>query len=174
MVTHEQFIQSVACIVAARLGPTERAKVETIKLVYGAGHGGIRGVTYYSRWKAGAETVPFVEVSAFGQEHWVQVAGTTIHELAHVLAGWNAGHGPIWKEACERLGLRKAKAAGHSYRLSSFAPDIREAIAALPRPSEGEPVAALSFGLGLVPMKECPAGIGTRGGKSRGDRKSVV
>lgn len=172
--THETFIANVAAIAARRLNPIEQQKIGAIKLVYGAGNGGVRGVTYYNRWKPGGDTqIPFVEISAFGQESWVQVAGTTLHELAHVLAGWEAGHGRDWKEACERVGLRLAKAAGHHYTFAGFAPDIREAIAALPRPNDGEPVQSLGsiFGALGVPTfkpRACPAGIGTRGGRSRG------
>lgn len=166
MRTHESFVQGVACIVAARLNPEERAKVEAIKLVYGAGEAGLRGITYYQRWKTTTDVVPFVEVCAFGQESWIQLAGTTIHELGHVLAGMGHGHDKTWKEACEALGLRKIKAAGTRYHLANFDPDVRTKVAALDRPDDGAP---FDNQLGsLVPMKSCQAGIGTRGGKSRG------
>lgn len=170
MQTHEKFVQAVACIVAARLGATDRAKVEAIKLVYGAGETGLRGVTYFQRWKATDDIVPFVEVCAFGQESWIQLAGTTIHELGHVLAGMGRGHDATWKAACEAMGLRKVKAAGTQYHLASFTPDIRNAIAALDKPDDGAPVISLANNglFGYQPMKACPAGIGTRGGKSRG------
>lgn len=175
MSTHEQFVHSVAALAIARLNADETLKAQAVKLVYGSGPSGTRGVTFYSRWKKAGQTdaVPFVEVSAFGQESWVQVAGTTIHELGHVLAGWSAAHGKDWKAACERLGLRRIKAAGTRYCLAMFAPDLRNAIAMLPRPSDGEPVSPVAGMVGAGPLgpvtvKGCNVGIGTRGGKSRG------
>ena len=87
-------------------------------------------------------------------------------------AGHGAGHSKAWKDQCAKLGLRLAKAAGHSYQLASFDPDLRLAIAALPKPDDGEPVTALGAGLiglgpqGLITLKPCGAGLGTRGGKS--------
>ena len=171
--THEQYIEAIRALARDYLrNPDERAKVDAIKLVYGAGETGLRGITYYSKWSKGNDKVPFVEICAFGQSSWVQVAGTTIHELGHVLAGWGAAHGPDWKAACERLGLRKIKAAGTRYMLANFDPALRARIAALPRPIEGEPVSGITLpfnGLGMGPtMKPCGAGVGTRGGKSRG------
>lgn len=170
--THEAFIASVARIACqrAQLTNDDKAAIAGIKLVYGAGQAGLRGVTYYNRWKGGSDAPkPFVEVCAFGQESWVQVAGTTLHELGHVLAGWEAGHGKGWYDACGRLGLRRIKAAGTAYRLSMFDPALREQIARLPKPDDGEPVSTLT-GLNGAPitLKPCGAGIGTRGGKSRG------
>lgn len=171
-ITHEAFIAKVAALACSRLDEEERCKCDGIKLVYGAGAPGLRGVTYYNRWKGqGQEQArPFVEVCAFGQEHWVQVAGTTIHELGHVLAGWEAGHGPAWKEACRKLGLRAVKAAGTEYHLANLAPDIRLALASGGKPDEGEPVSPLGTLLGPRGGKprSCGAGQGTRGGKSRG------
>lgn len=183
MNTHETFVQAVADLAIARYsawvdvqGGDELAKgitgltaLTNIKLVYGSGPSGTRGVTFFNRWKRGADAAPFVEISAFGQESWVQVAGTTIHELGHVLAGWKAGHGPLWKEACGKLGLRKIKAAGTCYCLANFDPTLRLQIATLPKPDEGEPVCSL-MGPGAITMKPCGAGIGVRGGKSRGPK----
>ena len=169
MHTHEKFIQRVAAIVAMRLSAEQRAKLDGVKLVYGAGSSGVRGITYYNQWhsKGCDHAVPFVEVCAFGQSNWIQVAGTTIHELAHVVAGFEAGHGKGWKELAEQMGLRRPKAAGMVYHLASLDPAIRAKIAALPRPDEGEPVSAMSLGLPYVP-RPCTAGVGSRGGKSRG------
>ncbi len=167
MQTHENYIHQIAAIVARRLNTGEREAIEAIKLVYGAGASGRRGVTYYNKWQNGSETPnPFVEICALGQSSWIQVAGTTLHELAHVVAGWQAGHSKDWKEACARVGLRNARATGHRYMLASFDPDVRLAIEALVKPEEGEPVDTLSA-LGIA-FKPCTAGIGTRGGKSRG------
>lgn len=174
MFTHEQYIQSVAAIAIARLDANGQKTCGCIKLAYGAGAPGLRGVTYYDRWGKPDAKAPFVEVCAFGQESLVQLAGTTIHELGHVLAGLGAGHGPAWKEACAELGLRRVKQVGTEYKWAMFAPDIRAKIAGLPKPDDGAPIAMLfgPVGAGGVakPFKPrvCQAGIGTRGGKSRG------
>lgn len=178
MQTHEKYIAAVAklAIKHGDLNPTERAELGAIKLVYGAGSSGTRGITYYNRWKPDdTKVVPFVEICAFGQEDHVQVAGTTVHELGHVLAGWDAGHGKPWHEACGRLGLGPIKAAGTEYSLELFAPKLRKAIEALPLPCDGTPqsfTGRLPFigkGKGGSPvLKPCGAGIGTKGGTSRG------
>lgn len=171
MVTHEQFIQSVAEIAISKLSSTEAAICRNIKLCYGAGDAGLRGITFYNKWNKPDGKAPFVEICAFGQSSIVQLAGTTIHELGHVLAGFNAGHGSDWKHACEKLGLRRIKAAGTNYVWAMFDKDIREAVALLPKPDDGAPVASYfsptAFGATPAP-KPCTAGIGTRGGKSRG------
>lgn len=168
--THENYVRSVAAIVAASASADDAAKLSGIKLVFGAGEAGLRGVTYYSKWQNGeAPAAPFVEVCAFGKENDCQLAGTTIHELGHVVAGFEAGHGKGWKDACRRLGLRHCHAAGHQYRWADFAPAVRLAINALPKPNDGAPVAVLTNRFGrTVAFKPCPAGIGSHGGKSRG------
>lgn len=186
MITHEDYIRDVASFIVehADLNPTERAQLAAIKLVYGSGPTGTRGVTFYGRWKAnGVETaVPFVEVTAFGQSDWVQLAGTTAHELAHVLAGWEAGHAKGWLDACQRLGLAKVQAAGTDYNKEAFASWLWDYIQSIEKPTEGQPVKNLMqagpFGFqgmsGILGVqrgrviKGCQAGIGTRGGKSRG------
>lgn len=185
MRTHEEYIKDVAhfAVANADLNPSEREQFSCIKLVYGSGPTGTRGVTFYSRWRGhnGETAVPFVEVSAFGQESPIQIAGTTVHELAHVLAGWTAGHGKGWHEACERLGLLKMLAGGTDYKQENFAPKLWAYIQAIEPPTEGQPVAPVfvgtpGAGLGQVPfgfrvpkaIKGCQAGTGTRGGKSRG------
>lgn len=177
MFTHEQYIQRVARIAGGRKALTEaqRATVQNIKLAYGAGQAGLRGVTYYDQWGKPDGKAPFVEVCAFGQESIVQLAGTTIHELGHVLAGWGAGHGPLWLEACACLGLTGIKAAGTAYAWECFANDIRARIQRIPTPDDGAPVlqslgpqGGMAGLLGGHGPKPCGAGIGTRGGKSRG------
>lgn len=173
IITHESFVNAVAAMAIARIPAGDiRSQLDSIKLVYGAGESGVRGVTYFNKWRGAdaSQPVPFVEISAFNQESWVQIAGTTIHELGHVAAGFAAGHKKPWHAACAALGLRSIKAAGTEYRLAMFAPDIRQAIAALPKPTEGQPVTALSGMVGMprIAPRPCGAGIGTRGGKSRG------
>lgn len=179
--THESYIAAIAAIVRARLDSDEdRAKLDAIKLAYGQGPLGVRGVTYYRRWKAGAgdcddcETHPFVEICAGAESSPLQVACTTIHEIGHVLAGYEAAHGPEWKAACARAGLRRALAAGQSYCPAALAPDVRMALfdGTIPFPTDGAPVDLLSGMLGRggrpVKVKPCGFGVGARGGKSRG------
>lgn len=168
MSTHETFIQAVADTAASRLSSTDAEKVRAIKLVYGAGPAGVRGVTYFNKWHHAAGVVPFVEISALNQESVVQVAGTVLHELGHVLAEFGAGHGKLWHEACAKLGLRCVKAAGTNYTWANFSPDIREAVTSLKLPKDGQPNGIL-LPNGLRPkLRVCGAGIGTRGGKSQG------
>lgn len=163
----ENFILSIAHLAKSRLSDGEQAKLEDIKIAYGSGPSGTRGVTFFERWKGkNAQAAPFVEICAFGQESHLQVAGTTIHELAHALAGFEAGHGPEWKAACARLGLRRVKAAGTRYCLAMFEPDLRHAIARLDKPQDGEPIPPAFSG--SVKPKPCHTVIGVRGGKSRG------
>ncbi len=165
---HESYIAAIAGIAALRLSANDAAKVKAIKLAYGAGPSGVRGVTYYGRWSAPGGVVPFVEISAFNQESVCQIAGTVLHELGHVLAPIGAGHNTEWKDACTALGLRRVRAAGTCYTWANFTPDIRERIAALPLPRDGAP-AALILPNGLMPkLRVCGAGIGVQGGRSRG------
>jgi hypothetical protein len=169
--THEQFIHAVREIAVQRLTAQEREAVLDAKLVYGAGSQHTRGVTYYGCWKNGHDH-SFAEICAFGEDSTIQVAGTTLHELGHVLAGPGHGHGEGWKDACRKLGLLFVRAGGTRYSLACFAPEIRRAIAALPKPTDGRPQ---PFG-GLLPngaplqikLRPCGAGVGVKGGKSRG------
>src|SRR5436305_878844 len=117
---HEDFIRKVRDIVAAHMGDAAvRDRLLAAKLVYGIGNGSYRGICYYQAWKNGhPAAAELVEIAASGEESPVQLAGTTIHELAHVLAGSKAGHGREWLKACEFLGLRKAKAAGTRYTMA--------------------------------------------------------
>ncbi len=170
MTTHLEYIKQVASLVTVKLPQAERIKLDA-QLTYSMGRPGLRGVTYYGAWQNGGdESIPFVEVCAAGEENDVQLAGTTVHELAHVLAGRGAGHSSQWKAACERLGLRRAKAAGNIYSMAQFDPALRHAIAALISPTDGKPVGMIGrhrIGKGAK-ARACPVGIGTRGGKSRG------
>ncbi len=173
--THEQYIQRVRDAVLSRVQDVQtRERLAAVKLVYGTGAGtGARGVTYFRTWNGGNDTLDVLEVCAFGESSTVQLAGTTVHELAHAMAGVEAGHGPQWKAWCARLGLAHAEAAGQSYVWEHFADDVRAALEALPPPSDGTPIPPTRP---VVPgvrvskhgARPCPLGIGTRGGRSRG------
>lgn len=161
-----------------------RDKLKDIKLAYGAGPDGVRGITYFKGWHDGGRELPFVAMSANCEESLTQLAGTTVHELAHVAAGWQAAHGKEWKDCAAMLGLRNAKAAGHRYMLSGFEPWLRDHVAmSMSKVSDGKPTllspAALFGGNGLFgglqggampvfKLRPCGAGRGTKGGKSFG------
>lgn len=171
---HEAFIGEIAKAAINRLPPAEQAKCK-LRLIYGSGAGTkARGVTYYSRWQNGEpEPIDLVEICAFGEESLIQIAGTTIHEIAHVLAGHKAAHGQDWKAACALLGLRCAKAAGMCYSLSALCPEIRELVwrheFADGRPESGLSIVGLLGVPTLVPtIRPCSHGVGSRGGRSRG------
>ena len=52
-----------------------------------AGDGTYRGVTVFDAWENGIGRVDIVEVTATGQESWIQLAGMVLYELGHVLTG---------------------------------------------------------------------------------------
>lgn len=189
--THEELIQAVygMALQLPTLTKEDKEKLRSIKLTYGAGPDGVRGITYYKLWSKqakgkDAQVIPFVAVCATGQSDQLQVIGTTLHELGHVLAGWGAAHGPAWHAACERLGLVKVRAAGTEYSKENFIEEygFRAALLRLPKPKDGAPVTALQAGLpvdplggllgglgiGTLKLKPCGAGYGAKGGKSRG------
>ena len=174
--THEGFIHAVRTAVVPRVSkPEESAAIRDAKLVYGSGPNGTRGVTFYDAWRNG-KAHAFVEVTAVGEQGKVQLAGTTIHELGHVLAGHKAGHGAEWKQRCRDLGLTHAEAAGQNYDPAHFDADVWKQIELIQEPTDGKP----RFGRGgidifgpaglfkMMAPRPCGMGIGTRGGKSRG------
>lgn len=167
--THEQFVHEVAKLGVELLNEEERAKAQRSKLTYGHGQAGLRGVTYFNRWLNDQnEQAHFVEICANGEQNPVQLAGTTLHELGHVVAGWEAGHKKEWHCACGRLGLHAIRAAGTHYVPAMFDKRIRAQVMALiERLNDGKPNGC---GLNARPSqpKPCSAGIGTRGGTSRG------
>src|SRR5437879_6027592 len=85
---HEQFVNEIRNLIAGRQPAEIAERLRSVKLVYGCGDGSYRGICYYSAWKNGKpEPVDVVEIAASGEEHPVQLAGTCIHELGHVVAG---------------------------------------------------------------------------------------
>lgn len=177
--THEAYIHEVRrlaierALELAKITPEQASELADVKLVYGLGlGGGYRGVTVYKAWSNGHGPTDAIEIAAFAEESWLQLAGTTIHELGHVLAGKGAGHRADWKAASALLGLRCAKAAGMRYTLAAIDPVLREAIYRLAqRMADGSPdfgAAFLAAGLTMRAPRPCSAGVGSRGGKSRG------
>lgn len=167
-VTHETFVHAVRATVVPRLGSAaDRGRLLSAKLVYGAARD-VRGRCFPGAWVNG-ETHDFLEISAANEESYIQLAGTTVHELAHTLAGAAAGHGKAWKAACAALGLTYCEAAGQAYVPEHFDPMVWARIEALPHPSDGRP-SFRGFSGAVAPKapRPCPLGIGTRGGKSRG------
>ncbi|MGH7341870.1 MAG: hypothetical protein ACREKH_15375 [Candidatus Rokuibacteriota bacterium] len=171
--SHETFIQSVRDLVLAHseLSAEQAAQLHHAKLVYGVGNGAYRGITCYQAWRNGVGTVDVIEIAATGEESWIQLAGTTIHELAHVLAGHGAGHGSEWKDLAVQLGFTKRpEAAGQVYRLAMIRPALRHAIARLAAElADGSPAFLLAPSpVAMRVPRPCSQGTGTRGGKSRG------
>ena len=173
MKTHESFLADIreTALSLAKLDEAETARLRAAKMVYGSGAGsGYRGLTLYSRWANGhGPEAPeaLIEVCALAEESVTQLAGTTLHELAHVLAGRTAGHGPEWKAAARRLGLTTAEAAGQDYQPAAFESNLWHRIATIEQPTDGKPLTLVGVP-GAAPVRPCSLGIGTRGGKSRG------
>lgn len=187
--THEQYIHAVRDIaldyaISVRDTPAAQVikgipalsdeqleNIQHAKLVYGRGHITLRGVTTFQAWNNGRsrdehspQSDELVEVCALGEESWEQLAGTTIHELAHVASGLGAGHSKTWKRNCVALGLRRALASGTTYRRAMFADAVRYRLAALPLPTDGFPKNQVTALGKLILGRPCMAGIGTRGG----------
>lgn len=180
--THERYIHAVRdaivthAVAEGTVTDEQAAKLRHAKLLYGIGDGSYRGICHYDAWENGVGRVDVVEIAASAQESFIQLAGTTLHELAHVLTGWGAGHNGEWKDGAVSLGFKiRPNAAGQVYRLAMFAPALREAVYRLAGEiGDGSP-AFRTHGLGGlaglfagITLKPCSAGIGTKGGKSRG------
>lgn len=175
----EQYIEAVRDIALdfASLDDATRDRLRSVRMVYGVGTGRERGRTIYGAWNAGPSApiadTDVIEVAASGQESWLQLAGTTVHELAHALAGWDAGHGKDWKSAGQTLGFRTPpRASGQTYHLAAFPPAMRERIYATAQAlSDGDPQfmrLGVTGGRSRNVAGTCSAGTGTRGGTSRG------
>src|SRR5215510_5890412 len=107
--THEAFVHVVRAIAVERIAEqATRERLLAAKLVYGTGDWRYRGICYYRSWRNGTEH-DLIEVAATGEESPVQLAGTTIHETAHVLAGPGAGHGAHGGRRAEPSGWRTLK-----------------------------------------------------------------
>jgi predicted SprT family Zn-dependent metalloprotease len=180
-VTHEEHLHQIRNIAVSRLNDEAKQRLLLeAKLTYGSGRPGVRGICFYKAWQNGSHH-EFIEISASCEQSDLQLAGTTFHELAHILAGSTAGHGPEWKLAAHNLGLVCAEAAGQEYKIEDFDPEVWAKIAAVPSPSDGRPAFAVQNGAGVgfgptafiglpraAKVRPCPLGIGKRNGKSRG------
>jgi hypothetical protein len=170
--THEEYIHAVRDISVARLNDEKsRAKLLAAKLTYGSGQRGVRGTCFYEAWQNG-DLHEFLEVCAAGEESHLQLIGTTLHELAHSLAGFGAGHSRKWKASARALGLIRAEAAGQAYVIEDLDSQLWARLSALPIPADGNPAFDLDEPIGAgqrsAKTRPCPLGIGTRGGISRG------
>jgi hypothetical protein len=170
--THEAFILAVRDRALARLPEgADRTRLAHTKLVYGTGAGraGVRGTTFHGTWQNGhPDALATLEICSFAEEGPCQLAGTTLHEMGHALAGPMEGHGKAWRAACARLGLTVTSAAGQTYTWDAFAPDIRKTLERLPEPTDGKPVALVARRGGAQGPRPCTMGQGSRGGTSRG------
>lgn len=166
--THEEYIQDVRRLSLnhCNLSPKDTQRLASTKLTYGLAEPGVRGITHYNSWHH-TDAHDFICIAASGEESHVQLMGTTLHELAHVLAGAPAGHSTKWKEAASQLGLVEALASGQDYVPDHFAPSLWTELDLLPTPSDGNPY-FFSALFGPIKPRPCSLGIGTRGGKSRG------
>ncbi|HZO65870.1 MAG TPA: hypothetical protein VFB74_12765 [Kribbellaceae bacterium] len=176
--TTEVYLHAVRDVVIARsvargnITPEQADRLSHVKLMYGVGDGTYRGITVYGAWQNGVGRVDVVEIAATGQESWVQLAGTVIHELGHVLAGHTAGHGTEWKDTARALGfVKRPAAAGQVYHLSLIEQRTRHAVHALAQTiGDGHPEFRTYGAMPTLPTmpRPCSAGVGTRGGTSRG------
>jgi len=177
--THDAYIADVARLACRHPGSTEpdRIAISKVRLAYGDGEAGVMGVTRFNLWKGpDGERQHWCAVCATCQpEGSFLLAETVLHELGHAIAGQLGAHGPLWKAACERLGLADAKATYAHGDKPVFSAWMAAQLAKLKEPTEGRPDRAAGPVLGpplppgaLPPIRPCGAGVGTKGGKSRG------
>jgi len=173
--THDDYIRQVFKLALRERSCTDadRAILRDVRLAYGDGEAGTLGITRYNKWKkADGGLTHWCAVCATCQpEGAFLLAETVLHELGHAIAQ-GAGHGPGWVEASKRLGLIDAKATYRHGDKPVFSPTMLAALERLPEPTEGRPVYGASTVPGLPPVappiRPCGAGVGTKGGKSRG------
>lgn len=164
--THEGFLLAVREIVVGRLNDDDdRRRLLSVKIGYGSGDATAYGVCHFGAWSGSVE---FIDIVACTEESPLQLAATLIHELAHVKAGWAAGHGTGWKADARLLGLARPVAVGWDGQQDNFDPEILRAVLALGTPEDGHPTFKTN-GAGKTRVdRPCTGGIGTRGGSSRG------
>ena len=163
--THEQFIHAVRELATSRImDEVKRQRLLTAKLTYGSGPSGHRGICFFAVWEQKSR-LEFIEICANGEVSTTQLAGTTIHELAHCLAGPAAGHGRAWRSAARSLGLVRSLAADQAYCETDFEATLWDKIVAIASPTDGRPAFRDAASRSI---RACPVGAGTRGGKSRG------
>jgi len=166
--THEGYLHETREVFAWRLDEPERVKLLGAELLYGAGRPSVFGICFYGRWKR-EQIHDVIEISAFNEESIEQLWETMGHEAAHVLAGYDAGHGPEWKAAAKRLGLRRPSAAGRAGS-QDLDPELISVLCQIPVPQDGKPVTCSEPAVRTVTGSgsTCPLGIGSQGGESRG------
>ncbi len=57
-----------------------------------------------------------------------QATDVILHEIAHALAGWEAGHGPKWKSIASQIGARPRSCAPASPEISGVSESVKETI----------------------------------------------
>jgi hypothetical protein len=163
--THETFLKAVRELSVLRLNADDARRLLAAKLTYGSGQPGLRGTCFYAAWQQEA-SLDFIEICAAGEESFVQLIGTTLHELGHCLAGPLAGHGSRWKRAARSLGLRRTLASGQQYHPLDFDNHFWSEVQTIPPPQDGRPNFEPAFPQAAT--RSCPGGRGARGGTSRG------
>lgn len=166
--THEEFIHAVRRLVIRNF-PQASILLEA-KLVYGVGQPGSRGTCLIQAWKQQNKSTALIEISASSEVSSIQLAGTTIHELAHAYSmanGNSSGHTYAWRGICQAMGLYNANVKHEYFRHQlhgSFLNLVDEDL------EDGGPSfrGKLLTELGAVTTRPCALGIGSRGGKSRG------
>jgi len=177
--THDAYIADVARLACRHPGASEddRNAIRQVRLAYGDGQAGVMGITRFNLWKGpDGQRRHWCAVCATCQpEGSYLIAETVLHELGHAIAGPMGAHGPIWRSACERLGLIDAKATYAHGDKPVFSAWMAAQLAKLKEPTEGRPAHTVSGNAigppgspALPPIRPCGAGIGTKGGKSRG------
>jgi len=189
--THEQYVQAIYRLaLKAKLTQQQKSVLRQVKITYGDRRPGVYGTTHFGQWhptaccggkrKPKGHAHPLVTIAAMPGETSLELCNTVVHELGHVLAGIGKGHGPEWVAACKALGLANAKAMGAADGWSDFSPALRKGLRGLGLPTDGAPIAVklalndsgvpelVPADPGPRPVRTCGAGIGTKGGKSRG------